>query len=311
MPSPRATPADPAPAFTVVIPCYNGARYLEAALRSALDQSYPPLEILVIDDGSTDGSRAIARSFWPRVECLEQAHQGPSAARNLGTARARGDFIAFLDADDLWMADKLTRQAKMLQASPDLDLVYTGYTLLYPDGSTKEVRARPPAWTVAQLRFECPIMPSTVVARTELLRAEKWSNAFGSSEDWDLLYRLTKRAAFGAIVESTIFYRQHPESLCTRDWKSVLLNARKVSSTIQRDLGGVDAIVRARTVDARLYASAAIAARQAGESEYFEYIVRSLAAWPLPSRGRNRGRLFARMLLQRLVEVLRGKTTDS
>lgn len=291
------------PRFTVVMPCYNGGRYIREALKSALDQSYPPEEILVIDDGSTDDSREIARAFGPRVTLLEQAHQGPSMARNLGTTRARGDFIAFLDADDMWMPEKLALHARLIEQQPEVGLVYTGIFLLAPDGATEEVRARPPEWTVPRLKLECPIFPgSTVVARTDLLRAQPWSNDYGSSEDWELLYRLSKVCQFGYIEAPTAYYRQHPESLSSRNWKSVLENARKVSTTIQRDLSGFEAVKRQRLVEARLWFNAAIASRSAGSPEYLGNIVRSIAAWPLPN-GNRRYRAFGRMLIQRCTEI--------
>lgn len=299
------------PSFTVVMPCFNGAAYLEAALRSALAQTYPAVEILVIDDGSSDDSRAIAESFAPRVVCLGQSHQGPSAARNLGAERARGSFVAFLDADDLWLPDKLERQARLIQAAPrdrPLGLVYTGLHRLYPDGRLVETRARPPGFTVDRLRFECPILPSTVVARTEIVRRERWSADFGSSEDWDFFYRLSRRCRFGFIEDSTTHYRQHPASLSTRDWRAVLDNARRVSATIERDARGLAGWRRGRLVDARLLAGAAIAARAAGSPESLPHMLRSLMAWPLPTRGRDRYRLLGKMLLQSLVKDERARS---
>jgi glycosyltransferase involved in cell wall biosynthesis len=286
------------------MPCYNGARYLGEALKSALEQSYPPEEILVVDDGSTDGSREIARAFGPSVTCLEQAHQGPSMARNLGIARARGDFVAFLDADDLWVPGKLAQHARLIEQRPQLGLVYTGVYLLWPDGTTEVARAKPPEWTVARLKLECAIYPgSTVVARTDLLRAQPWSNEYGSSEDWELLYRLSKVCEFGYIEEPTAYYRQHPESLSTRNWRSVLENARKVSAKIQLDASGFEAVKLKRIVEARLLFNAAIASRDTGSTEYLGNILRSLAAWPLPL-GYRRHRTLARMLVQRCTELV-------
>ncbi len=109
---------------TVIIPVYNGERYLRMAILSALAQTEPPDEILVVDDGSTDASAVVAREFAPRVRCLSQAHAGLSAALNHGIAQARGSFLAFLDADDLWIEDKLAQQLAALAADPTLDAVF-------------------------------------------------------------------------------------------------------------------------------------------------------------------------------------------
>ena len=110
--------------ISVIIPVYNGARYLAEAITSVLRQSLPPTEILVIDDGSTDASAAVAAGFGERVRTYRQPNAGPGAARNLGVRMAHGDLLAFLDADDLWVPDKLTQQLAQLQANPRLDLVF-------------------------------------------------------------------------------------------------------------------------------------------------------------------------------------------
>lgn len=102
----------------VVIPVYNGACYLAAAIESVLAQSLPPAEVIVVDDGSTDDGAAVACAFGPPVSVLTQTNRGPAAARNLGVAHSSGDLLAFLDADDLWLPDKLARQMQVLQDDP-------------------------------------------------------------------------------------------------------------------------------------------------------------------------------------------------
>ncbi|MBX3001087.1 MAG: glycosyltransferase family 2 protein [Caldilineaceae bacterium] len=111
------------PTITTIIPVHNGERYLAAAIHSVLDQTLPPHEIIVIDDGSIDGSRTITRSFGPPVRLLTQANLGPAAARNLGVDHATGDLLAFLDADDLWTPEKVARQVSALQCQSTLEAV--------------------------------------------------------------------------------------------------------------------------------------------------------------------------------------------
>lgn len=108
-----------------IIPVLNGERYLREALESIRAQTYRPLEIIVADDGSTDGTAAIVAGFGDQVHYLWQANSGPAAARNLGLRAAHGEFVGFLDADDLWHPEKLTRQMSRFQARPDLDLCIT------------------------------------------------------------------------------------------------------------------------------------------------------------------------------------------
>jgi len=108
----------------VVIPVYNGARYLADAIASVLSQTEPPGEVLVVDDGSTDASADVARGFGPGVTCITQPHAGLSSALNRGAEQARGPLLAFLDADDLWTDGKLARQLDALAADERLEAVF-------------------------------------------------------------------------------------------------------------------------------------------------------------------------------------------
>ena len=112
------------PLVSVIIPVYNCEKYLAEAIESVLAQTYQPLEIIVIDDGSTDGSAEVAKSFGPTVQYCFQVNSGTAAARNRGIELAKGDFFAFLDADDLWVEDKLTNQMAAFTNNPNLDIVY-------------------------------------------------------------------------------------------------------------------------------------------------------------------------------------------
>jgi glycosyltransferase involved in cell wall biosynthesis len=114
-----------APLVSCVVPVFNGEPYLHEALASIRAQTYRALEIIVVDDGSTDATKAVARGCGDEVRYLWQPNAGPAAARNLGIGSATGDFIAFLDADDLWHAEKLARQMARFQTRPALDLCLT------------------------------------------------------------------------------------------------------------------------------------------------------------------------------------------
>lgn len=118
------------PSISAIIPVFNGERYLGEAIESALAQSLPPAEIIVMDDGSTDGTAEVARQFGSRVNYRWQPHAGVAAARNSGLAAARCDWIAFLDADDIWLPHKLRLQANCLLAEPQLQYV-TAYAELF------------------------------------------------------------------------------------------------------------------------------------------------------------------------------------
>src|SRR5580658_2196955 len=109
--------------LSVIIPAHNRELYVGEAIESALRQTRPPDEIVVIDDGSTDRTAEIARSFGKSVHCLSQSNQGIGAARNAGLQAARGNLIAFLDSDDLWLERKMEIQTAFLLAHPEIDLV--------------------------------------------------------------------------------------------------------------------------------------------------------------------------------------------
>jgi len=113
------------PLISSIVPVFNGERYLKEALDSIRAQTYRPLEIIVADDGSTDGTAAVMAGSGSEVRYLFQPNAGPAAARNLGLSAARGEFVAFLDHDDLWHPEKLARQMARFQARPDLDVCVT------------------------------------------------------------------------------------------------------------------------------------------------------------------------------------------
>jgi glycosyltransferase involved in cell wall biosynthesis len=108
---------------SIIIPVYNGERYLPEAIESILSQCYYPREVIIVDDGSTDGSANVARRFSEHIQLYRQPNRGAAAARNLGIKNSKGSFIAFLDADDLWAPDKLALQWQALQNNPLWDMV--------------------------------------------------------------------------------------------------------------------------------------------------------------------------------------------
>jgi glycosyltransferase involved in cell wall biosynthesis len=113
------------PRVSGIVPVYNGERFLSEALDSMLRQTRPPDEIIVVDDGSTDGTSRIAAALGPPVRWVRQENRGPAAARNLAIRLATGDFLAFLDADDLWLPRKLELQLACLEERPELDYCVT------------------------------------------------------------------------------------------------------------------------------------------------------------------------------------------
>ena len=113
------------PKVSVIIPTFNCSQYVSDAIDSVLDQSFNDTEIIVVDDGSTDDTKKILDKYSTRIRYLYQTHRGPSAARNRGIKNASGEYIAFLDADDIWLNDKLSLQCNILDLNQDVALVFT------------------------------------------------------------------------------------------------------------------------------------------------------------------------------------------
>jgi glycosyltransferase involved in cell wall biosynthesis len=127
------------PLISVIIPVYNSEKYLAEAIESVLSQADCNLDVIVVDDGSTDNTAKVVDSFGSQVRYNYRMNGGPAAARNHGIALARGDFFAFLDADDLWTADKMKRQWMAFEADPELEMAFGHVRQFYsPDLSEEE-----------------------------------------------------------------------------------------------------------------------------------------------------------------------------
>jgi glycosyltransferase involved in cell wall biosynthesis len=189
---------------SAVIPVYNGEQYLAEAIASVLAQDYRPLEVIVVDDGSTDRSGEIAQSY-PLVRCIRQPHLGVSAARNAGIAAAGGEFIAFLDADDVWMPDKLTVQVGYLLAHPDVGFAFARQRFLFEQGVDA------PRWYPQELLTQghAGFVPSTLVARKAVFeRAGGFDTALSHGEDTEWLLRAKDCGIPMGIVQETLLLRR-------------------------------------------------------------------------------------------------------
>lgn len=176
--------------ITVIVPVHNGEKFLRDALASIYAQDYRPIEVIVIDDGSTDGSGAIARSF-PEVRYVYQEQQGSAAARNSGLTICKGEFIAFLDADDLWLPSQLSIQANYLAMHPEAGGVR---------GMMKnflEAGIRCPPWIDPSTLLQPSDVVSlgTLLARRSLIEAVgKFNPAYLQGEDLEWFFRVDRKS---------------------------------------------------------------------------------------------------------------------
>ncbi len=163
------------PRVSVIIPVYNRERYLPEAVRSVLAQSYPAFEVVLVDDGSTDNSAAIAREFGPPVRYSHQANAGQAAARNRGVELATGTMLAFLDSDDYWSPDKLAIQVDAFGRDPELEAVFGHVRQFFTPELKSELAAR--------FRFHAEVMPGYVPG-TLLIRRQAFERIGRFDTEW-------------------------------------------------------------------------------------------------------------------------------
>jgi glycosyltransferase involved in cell wall biosynthesis len=234
-------PPSGTPRVSVVVPFLNARRFLPQAVDSVFSQTYRNWELLLVDDGSSDGSTELARSYAAsmrgRVHYLEHPgheNRGSSASRNLGVCRARGSYVAFLDSDDIWSASKLEEQVPLLDAHPDADLVY-GTTLVWHswnENSGEGTRDYVPDMGMPldqvisgqlllarMLRREahCPPMSNLFLRRSAILEAGLFEEQFrGMHDDQALIAKLCLRSQVLVSGHCWHKYRQHPDSCLAR-----------------------------------------------------------------------------------------------
>src|SRR2546426_10444106 len=210
------------PLVSVVIPVYNGERYLADAIQSVREQTYQNFELIVVDDGSTDGSAEVVKRFGEAIRYVHQANGGVCKARNTGIAVARGAYLAFLDQDDLWLPEKLAVQVAYLDSHPEVGAVYSqcevkgnGWlrTGLYYAEPVKDD-------LVGIMRGPYLLMTSTMFRGEVLRKIGEFDEAFigAGYEDGDLTIRVTEVAPIAYLSQVLAVYRVHPTNSMNNEW---------------------------------------------------------------------------------------------
>ncbi|RPJ61832.1 MAG: glycosyltransferase [Acidobacteria bacterium] len=207
------------PSISVVIPACNQAGYLPKCIDSVLAQTYGDYEVIVIDDGSTDDTPAVARGFGDRIRYIRQENQGLAGARNTGLGCARAPFVALLDSDDIWLPSFLSSMMGLVRKRPDAAVFYCGVVYVDQQGAnlpqSGRMRILPPQeFYETLLRFNF-LIPSTIVMnRQNVMSAGSFDVAFRRLQDWELWIRLLKQGhVFAGSEECLVQYRVHPSSL--------------------------------------------------------------------------------------------------
>jgi len=203
------------PTVSCIVPVYNGERFLGETIESILAQDYRPLEIIVVDDGSEDSSVEVAQSFQPDVRLVQQTQAGPSAARNSGIREASGDFLAFLDQDDLWHREKITRQLTRFECQPELSVAWTHVQMFWSDDLADErerYASHPSAGVVPGYATISMLARKEVFERVELFNENLW---FSDSVEWTLRARQCG-IVMEMMDEVLVYHRMHERNSTRR-----------------------------------------------------------------------------------------------
>lgn len=205
------------PRVSIILPVYNASKYIETTIGNILGQTFSDFELLIINDGSTDDSRDIISKYVDsRIQLIDQENGGVSAARNSAIMNAKGEFIAFIDADDLWHRDKLKIQVEALDNAPNIDFCYTDRGLFDDDGPQPEIHCETGNIPVFEESLFLPLLKhnhihcSSVVLRRKLLsKVGVFDSLLAASEDLDLWVRAAKLNNFLRVNLCLSFYRRH------------------------------------------------------------------------------------------------------
>jgi glycosyltransferase involved in cell wall biosynthesis len=212
---------------SVVVPVYNCQTYIEDCLRSIIEQDYPALQVIVVDDGSTDRTAEIVGSFGDRVELHRQSNSGSAVARNLGVSLARGEFIAFNDSDDLWAPNRLKQQVEYLRSQGTYAAVCGRFMAVPADFSLADARKQAPdalpvvddeksGWTYLRLLETSIYHIDTLMVRREVMASIRFNPDYRRGQDFDFWLQLVHATPIAQLKNLYAFYRQNPEGITRR-----------------------------------------------------------------------------------------------
>lgn len=215
---------------SVIIPTYNRGKYVCEAIESVLGQTFQDFEVIVVDDGSTDDTRQRIEHYLPRIEYIHQKNAGPAAARNTGIAASKGEYVAFLDSDDLWLPNKLRLQVEFMDSNPQCGMVFAdlcrfkGDQIVCPSFFREREGQDASGDMFNKLISEdffhflrhimYFIVTSTVLLRREVFdKVGTFDESLPVTEDYDMWLRIARRYSIGAMDVCLVKYRVHDASL--------------------------------------------------------------------------------------------------
>lgn len=222
----------------MVVPAYDAAGFLPAALESVFAQDFPDFEVVVVDDGSRDATPAVIAGYAARVRSFRQDNAGVAAARNRGVRESRGRYVAFLDADDSWRRDKLSRQLAALRRQPAARASASAFDVTDESGVVVERRGGPfegPVLEVLVVEGNLLGTPSSMLCERELLlELGGFDPRFSQCADWDLWIRLAQATSVAMLPEPLVCYRQHAGNMS----RSIALLEADSVGVLEKTFGG-------------------------------------------------------------------------
>ncbi|MCH8010873.1 MAG: glycosyltransferase family 2 protein [Candidatus Marinimicrobia bacterium] len=230
---------------SVIIPTFNRSSLLQRALDSVLSQTICPHEIIVVDDGSTDETAVLVEQEYPVIIYFHQSNKGVSAARNRGIREASGDWIAFLDSDDMWLPEKLERQFEALRANPDMKLCHTDEIWIRNERRVNPMKKHKKygGWIFQKCLPLCCISPSsTLIHRSIFDEIGLFDETLPVCEDYDFWLRVTARHLVLYVDEKLIIkYGGHEDQLSKKYWGMDRFRIQALEKILSSDkLGGDD-----------------------------------------------------------------------
>ncbi len=212
------------PLISVIIPVYNGEKTIKNTIDSVLNQTFTDFELIVVNDGSQDSTLAVLNEIQnARIRVFSFPNSGVSASRNRGLAEAEGEFISFLDADDLWTPDKLESQLKALEKNPQAAVAYSWSDWIDESGqflrAGGHITVNGKAYEKLLLRDFVESGSNPLIRRKALEEVGTFDESLAFAEDWDLWLRLAARYEYVAVPSPQILYRISPESASFNVWK--------------------------------------------------------------------------------------------
>lgn len=295
---------------SVIIPTYNSAQYIKEALNSVFSQTYKNIEVIVIDDGSTDNTKQVLDEFllskgfrienkengchytlnakpYTLISYFYQENKGPASARNRGIQEARGEYIAFLDADDLWLPEKLEKQLKLFKMDQRLKFVYCGEYLVRPgeDGTRCEVKLEKSLQKGRGQQFllkNCVGSASVVVANRECFcNVGLFDESLKVAEDWDMWLRIYRKFPFGYIKEPLVKIRAHKGSQSYYADKNLVNELRFLKKTFSENGLNKKLFLKAKSYSYRYFCAAGVLLTEGYKKKAIYCILKSLLFDPI------------------------------